>query len=586
MGRGLRKKLVLSIGLIAFIFTILSLIVIAGCSNTLMDDVLEKIHEDKIADGTAETYSVTYDGNGSDGGTVPTDSNAYVEGASVSVLGPGTMTRSGGYSFIGWNTKPDGSGSARGISDIFSMGTSDLTFYAQWTDLDTYNVYYSGNGNDNGTIPTDDSAYVEGAMVTILGNPGNLVLTDNNFGGWNRRIDGEGTNYTQGETFTIGSDDVTLHAKWTLKPYTVTYDGNGETGGTVPDTHYYNAGETVTVQGNTGNLVKTGDFFNGWNTQTDGNGTNYAAGTGTFTMEDSDEILYAWWPMSGVLFKDMVSVTGGTFTQTDGTNSFSHTISTFNMANYEVTYELWYTVHDWALSNGYTFANPGKEGNDGTLTDPAGAAPTGAKYEPVTNINWRDAIVWCNAYSEMSGYTPVYENGIGQVIKDSRDSNGAECDAAVPDWGVNGYRLPAEGEWQYAASNKGGIFWNHASGDTSSYCYPADGGTSTVFGSYAWYYDNSDTGSGVKTQDVGTKTENELVIYDMSGNVREWCWDWGGIYPVESETDYTGASSGFNRVWRGGSWKSPAYYLQVGSRRYQSQSDENDLIGFRLASGQ
>ena len=108
--------------------------------------------------------------------------------------------------------------------------------------------------------------------------------------------------------------------------------------------------------------------------------------------------------VAGFLYTSFASVSGGTFTQTNGSESFEHSIASFYMGKYEVTYELWYTVRQWALSNGYAFANAGREGNDGTT----GAAPTGAKYEPVTTINWRDMIVWCNAYSEMTGRTPTY----------------------------------------------------------------------------------------------------------------------------------------------------------------------------------
>jgi formylglycine-generating enzyme required for sulfatase activity len=368
-----------------------------------------------------------------------------------------------------------------------------------------------------------------------------------------------------------------------LRPYTVTYSGNGETDGSVPeDTHHYNAGDTVMVLGNTGNLVKTEDFFNGWNTQTDGNGINYAAGSGTFTMEDSDEILYAWWPFSGILYRDMVSVAGGTFTQqtdengdgdvSDPYESFNHTISSFKIAKYELTYDLWYTVQDWAISNGYTLDNPGREGNDGT----PGAAPTGAKYEPVTTIDWRDAIVWCNAYSEMSGYTPVYENGSGQVIKNSTYDNAAECDGAIPDWNNNGYRLPTEGEWQYAASSKGSTPYNFASGATADYNNAAE--TQKV----AWYDANSES----RTHNVGT-TDNPsaLTLRDMSGNVFEWCWDWHESYPGTG-TDYQGPSSGSSRVFRGGSWNFGADYQWLGIRGNYLPGGANYFLGFRLASKQ
>ena len=114
---------------------------------------------------------------------------------------------------------------------------------------------------------------------------------------------------------------------------------------------------------------------------------------------NTNMILYAEWQIA-IDKTEMVSVTGGTFTQSE---SFNHTISDFSIGKYEVTYELWNTVYTWANNNGYSFANAGKEGHDGTI----GADPTAAKYEPVTAINWRDTIVWCNAYSEKSGRTPA-----------------------------------------------------------------------------------------------------------------------------------------------------------------------------------
>ncbi len=276
---------------------------------------------------------------------------------------------------------------------------------------------------------------------------------------------------------------------------------------------------------------------------------------------------------SGVTKREMVSVPGGTFTQTDiGANSFSHTISAFQMGKYEVTYELWYAVYSWATANGYTFANAGAEGHDGTAGDP----PTGAKYEPAATINWRDAIVWCNAYSEMSGYSPVYKNGSSQVIKDSRNSNAAECDNAVPDWSANGYRLPTEGEWQYAASYKDGVSWtppNYASGATDD--YNNAGATWPV----SWYNDNSSS----KTHDVGTKTANALGIHDMSGNVWEWCWDWYASWPGTGQTDYSGSGSGSHRVGRGGSWADSADRLQVGYRFVNFfPYYEFFILGFRL----
>jgi hypothetical protein len=119
------------------------------------------------------------------------------------------------------------------------------------------------------------------------------------------------------------------------------------------------------------------------------------------------------------------------------------TLSSFKIATYKTTYELWYEVYTWAVSSGYTFANAGCEGSGGTAGDP----PTGAKTEPVTGISWRDAIVWCNAYSEMAEKEPVYytDSGYGTVLRISTNVSGSNtvADNAVMKPGTDGYRLPA-----------------------------------------------------------------------------------------------------------------------------------------------
>jgi formylglycine-generating enzyme required for sulfatase activity len=280
-----------------------------------------------------------------------------------------------------------------------------------------------------------------------------------------------------------------------------------------------------------------------------------------------------------------VSVPGGTFTQTDetGTNSFSHIISAFKIGKYEVTYELWYAVYQWAIlpAQGYAFANAGTEGNDGT----PGAAPTAAKFEPVTTINWRDAIVWCNAYSQMTGLTPVYcsDAGFTTPIKNSTDgvygssinTTPGSFDNSYANWSASGYRLPAEGEWQYAASYKDGSSWtpyNYASGDTAAY------DTSVTIGNYGWHFTNS----GLVTHNVGGKTQNALGIYDMSGNAWEQCWDWWASYPTAT-WDYRGPVSGSYRVMRGGSYTANTTYMRVGYRSNYNLFVESAYTGLRLA---
>ena len=128
------------------------------------------------------------------------------------------------------------------------------------------------------------------------------------------------------------------------------------------------------------------------------------------------------------------------------------------------------------------------------------------------------------------------------------------------------FRLPTEAEWEFAA--KGG---NKSKGYTYS-------GSNTI-GDVAWYTDNS----GSWTHAVGTKAANELGLYDMSGNVYEWCYDWYGSYSSTAQTDPTGASSGSGRVFRGGSWLYFATDCRSADRNINAPTVRSDSIGFRLA---
>ena len=242
------------------------------------------------------TYTVTYDGNGKTGGSVPVDSTNYEQGQTVTVLGnPGKLVRTN-YSFVGWNMQSNGSGTTYTQAQTFTMGAANITLYAMWTANPTYTVTYNGNGNTGGIVPVDSTNYEQGQDVSVLGNTGSLVKTNYSFGGWNTQANGSGTIYTQSQTFTMGAANVTLYAMWTANPtYTVTYNGNGSTGGIVPvDSTNYQQLQTVTVLGNTGNLVKTGNSFAGWNTQADGFGVTYPPAQ-TFIMGAANVTLYAMW---------------------------------------------------------------------------------------------------------------------------------------------------------------------------------------------------------------------------------------------------------------------------------------------------
>ncbi len=226
--------------------------------------------------------------------------------------------------------------------------------------------------------------------------------------------------------------------------------------------------------------------------------------------------------------------------------------------------------------------------------DPVTANSSGMR-DPVHCVNWYHAIAYCNKLSVAEGLTPVY--GVAGVsdwaglafASIPNGSAAAAWDAATADWGADGYRLPTEMEWRWAAMGgmsdardgdlSGAI---NTGGYTKGYAGSVEeAGAQANIGAYAWL-------GGSSTQAVGTKLPNELGIYDMIGNVWEWCWDWYGAYPDNHLVNHTGAAPATQRTFLGGCFADNVPEIPKVANRSHTNRDPwsgPGGVGLRVARG-
>lgn len=239
---------------------------------------------------------------------------------------------------------------------------------------------------------------------------------------------------------------------------------------------------------------------------------------------------------------EMLFIEGGSYWMGSNEGAFAAnekayqvTISSYYIAKTETTQELWASVMG---------SNPSRfQGKD----------------RPVEYVSWYDAVRFCNALSKAEGLEEPYTIS-GSSVQWNREANG--------------YRLPTEAEWEYAA--RGGPLGAITETALTRAYYSGGNNPSSV----AWY----DANSGRTTKSVATKEANELGLYDMSGNVWEWCWDWYNNYPETPQENPAGpeVSSG-RRVMRGGAWFTPVNLIRTTYRYWNAPSFKVNSVGFRVA---